>query len=154
MTLLQRTGPDMSSVAAEPPAARPRRGVRPCRRDDLPQVAALYEAVVRSGRRSPPPRLEAYFERTFFGCPWADPEIPSLVYQGADGAILGFIGSHVRRLRAGSRTLRPVPRCQTMPKRCLRWAVTATVLTVVAVACLVPARRATRIPPALALRSE
>src|SRR5712691_2027348 len=75
------------------------RGIRRCERDDLPGVATLYEQVVRSGTRSPPPRLAEYFERTFFEYPWADPEIPSLVYEDAGGRIVGFLGSHVRRLR-------------------------------------------------------
>ena len=75
------------------------RGIRRCERDDLPGVATLYEQVVRSGTRSPPPRLAEYLERTFFDYPWADAEIPSLVYEDAGGRIVGFLGSHVRRLR-------------------------------------------------------
>jgi GNAT superfamily N-acetyltransferase len=85
---------------------RPVRGVRPCERDDLSQVVTLYESVVRSGTRSPPPRLAEYFERTFFDYPWADAEIPSLVYQDAGGRIVGFLGSHVRRLRLDGRAIR------------------------------------------------
>ena len=93
-------------AAAPRPAARPGKGVRACRRDDLPRVAALYEAVMRSGKRTPAPRLAEYFERTFFDCPWADAEIPSLVYEDDAGCIIGFLGSHVRRLRLDGRTLR------------------------------------------------
>jgi hypothetical protein len=66
----------------------------------------LYECVVRSGTRAPPPRLAEYFERTFFDCPWADPEIPSLVYEDEDGRIVGFLGSHVRRLRLDGHSIR------------------------------------------------
>jgi GNAT superfamily N-acetyltransferase len=79
-------------------AREPSRSIRACRREDLPGVVELYEAVMRSGRRSPPPGLAAYFERTFFDSPWADPEIPSLVYEDK-GRIVGFLGSHVRRMR-------------------------------------------------------
>jgi hypothetical protein len=61
---------------------------------------------MRSGGRTPPPRLAAYFERTLLDQPWADPEIPSLVYEGDDGRILGFLGSHVRRLRFDGRPVR------------------------------------------------
>lgn len=82
------------------------RGIRPCQKDDLPAVAALYELVVRSGTRAPPPRLADYFERTFFDCPWADPEIPSLVYADDGGSIVGFLGSHVRRARVDGRAIR------------------------------------------------
>lgn len=88
------------------PETRPARGLRALRRDDLPAVAALYEFVVRSGKRTPPPPLAAYFERTFFDCPWADAEIPSLVYEDANGRIVGFLGSHVRRLRLGGQVIR------------------------------------------------
>ena len=38
----------------------------------------------------------AHFARTFLDHPWADPEIPSLVCEAADGRICGFIGCHVR----------------------------------------------------------
>lgn len=71
--------------------------VRPCTRDDLPQVTRLFEQVMRSGSSAPPPGLAGYFERTLFDYPWVDPEIPSLVYE-QNGVIVAFLGSHVRRL--------------------------------------------------------
>jgi hypothetical protein len=73
--------------------------IRPLEGNDLGQVVELYERAMRSGRPDPPPGLATYFERTLVDYPWADPEIPSLVYEGGDGRILGFLGSHVRRLR-------------------------------------------------------
>lgn len=82
------------------------KGIRPCEREDLPQVVALYEQVMRSGTRNPAPRMVEYFERTFFDCPWADAEIPPLVYADAGGKIIGFLGSHVRRLRLDGRPIR------------------------------------------------
>jgi hypothetical protein len=66
----------------------------------------LYESVIRSGSRFPPPKLADYFERTFFDCPWVDPEIPSLVYEDEAGKIAGFIGSHPRRLLIDGRPMR------------------------------------------------
>ncbi len=69
--------------------------IRPLERADLPQVASLYEHVARSGSWDAPPGLVEYFEETFFDYPWADPEIPSLVYED-DGKISGFLGSNVR----------------------------------------------------------
>jgi hypothetical protein len=72
-------------------------GIRPCTREDLPQVAILYEQVMRSGAGAPPPGLVPFFERALFDHPWADPELPSLVYEH-DGAIAAFLGSHVRRM--------------------------------------------------------
>lgn len=92
------SGTDVERGVAAPQAGR-RPLLRPCERADLPGVVALYERVVRSGTPTPPPRLAEYFERTFFDCPWADPEIPSLVYENPAGRIVGFLGSHVRRLR-------------------------------------------------------
>lgn len=71
--------------------------IRPLERDDLEQVASLYEHVARSGSRTAPPGLAAYFEEFFFDHPWADPEIPSLVYVDDGGRISGFLGSSVRR---------------------------------------------------------
>jgi hypothetical protein len=83
------------------------RSIRACRPQDLPAVASLYEAAMRSGRRAPPPGLAEYFERTFFDCPWADPDLPCLVYEDRSG-IIGFIGSHVRRMRLDGRPIRLV----------------------------------------------
>jgi hypothetical protein len=72
---------------------------------DLPEVAALFELVMRSGSGTPPQQLAGYFER-LFEHPWADPEIPSLVYIDQIGRIVGFIGSHVRRLRFNDQRIR------------------------------------------------
>jgi hypothetical protein len=72
--------------------------IRPLERDDIPQVASLYEHVARSGSRAAPRGLGAYFAETFLDHPWFDPEIPSLVYQEQNGTIAGFLGSSVRRL--------------------------------------------------------
>lgn len=80
--------------------------IRPLQRDDLDQVTSLYEHVARSGSRTPPPRLAEYFEETFFDHPWADPEIPSLVYTEPDGRINGFLGSSVRRFVFDGRPVR------------------------------------------------
>jgi hypothetical protein len=80
--------------------------IRPLVRDDLEQVTSLYEHVARSGSRTPPPRMAAYFEDFFFDHPWADPEIPSLVYVENGGKIVGFLGSNVRRLELDGRPIR------------------------------------------------
>lgn len=80
--------------------------IRPLERTDLPQVAALYELVMRSGRPTPPPGLDDYFARTLLDYPWVDPEIPSLVHTDEDGSIVGFQGSSVRRARFDGRPIR------------------------------------------------
>jgi hypothetical protein len=80
--------------------------IRPLERDDLEQVTSLYEHVARSGARTPPRGMAPYFEETFFDYPWADPEIPSLVYVEPDGRITGFLGSSVRRFEFDGRPVR------------------------------------------------
>jgi hypothetical protein len=76
----------------------------------LDQVASLYQSVFRAprGASASPPGLRAYFERTLVCQPWADPDLPSLVYEGSDGRILGFIGAHVRHLKFNGVPLRLV----------------------------------------------
>jgi hypothetical protein len=64
---------------------------------DYPAVANLYERVVRSGSSQAAPGLEDYFRR-LDGGPWADPDIPSLVWDDPEAGIVGYLGSHVRRL--------------------------------------------------------
>jgi hypothetical protein len=83
-------------VVSPPSGAASR--IRPFERDDIPAVASLYEQTIRSGSSTPAPRLADFFERTFFECPWADEEIPSLVYEDDAGRVAGFLGSHPRRL--------------------------------------------------------
>jgi hypothetical protein len=80
--------------------------IRPLRRGDIPAISSLYEHVSRSGSRTPPLGLAAYFERTCLDYPWFDQELPSLVYEDADGEIVGFLASHVRRLRFDGRVIR------------------------------------------------
>jgi hypothetical protein len=82
------------------------KGIRPFTREDIAQVASLYELVIRSKTRQAPPALGNYFERIFFENPWIDPEIPSLVFEDKDGTISGFVGSHVRRMRFDGKAIR------------------------------------------------
>ena len=80
--------------------------IRPLERADLPAVARLYELVVRSGSENPPTELAPGLERALLDQPWADPEVPSLVYEDANQGVVAFLGSHVRRLRLDGRPLR------------------------------------------------
>jgi hypothetical protein len=80
--------------------------IRALRREDIPQVADLYELVTRSGSAVAPPGLAGYFERILLGHPWVDPEIPSLVYLDEHGQVAGFIGSHVRHMAFKGRRIR------------------------------------------------
>ena len=80
--------------------------IRPLTREDLPAVASLYERVARSGGATPPAPLAGYLERLCLDAVWTDPEIPPLVAEGGDGAIIGFLGSYPRRVRLDGRALR------------------------------------------------
>jgi hypothetical protein len=80
--------------------------MRAMRREEIPEVAALYKVVDASDWRIPPAELAPWLERTLFENPWFDPEIPSLVYVDDTGEILGFIGSHVRPMRFEGRPVR------------------------------------------------
>ncbi len=80
--------------------------VRPLEREDLPAVASLYELVIRSKTAQAPPGLASYIERLSCDQPFADPELPSLVYDEPGHGIVGFIASHARRFVFGDRSLR------------------------------------------------
>ncbi|HXF97263.1 MAG TPA: hypothetical protein VNJ46_01465 [Gaiellaceae bacterium] len=75
--------------------------IRPLERRDLPQVAS----AIAEGK--PADRLARFLEQTLLDQPWADPEIPSLVYENG-GEILGTIGASVRRMRFDGRPVRLV----------------------------------------------
>jgi hypothetical protein len=72
--------------------------IRPLEPDDIGAVARLYERVMRSGGSAPPAAVEEFFRETLLGSPWADPELPSLVYEDEEAGLLGFLASHPRRL--------------------------------------------------------
>src|SRR5215475_6466169 len=86
--------------------------VRAFTKIDIPQVVKLFQKVFFSnGQAAPPPsKLGAYFEEMFFHNPWSDEwteeEMPSLVYEAGDGAIIGFIGIIPRRMLLHGRPIR------------------------------------------------
>jgi hypothetical protein len=102
--------------------------IRPLERDDLPEVASLYESISRSGSGPAPQGLAGYFERTLLDHPWVDPEIPSLVYLDDQGRVKGFIGSHVRRLRLDGKPLRMAVGGQLMSDPAVRNRAVGTLL--------------------------
>jgi hypothetical protein len=65
--------------------------VRPCRREDLPQVAQLFLQSFPSGWQSSADELAQYFAEVYFDSPWASDDFPSLVFEQS-GAIDGFVG--------------------------------------------------------------
>lgn len=94
------------SASPDPGIRHGRAGIRPMVADDVPAVCSLYERVVRSGSPTPPAALVRYLGRTFLDDPWRDDDIPSLVHTDTDGRIVGFNGSHVRRVVWDGRPIR------------------------------------------------
>src|SRR5262245_56291685 len=94
--------------------------VRPFTKNDIPQVVKLFQQVFFNNGQTAPSssKLDAYFEEMFFHTPWtekeaekgteegAEEEIPSLVYEAGDGAIIGFIGIVPRRMLLHGRPIR------------------------------------------------
>ena len=80
--------------------------IRNLRHDDLSQVIALYRSHLAWPNVADPDELQIAFEQVFLGEPLSDPSIPSLVFEGSDGEILGFIGSLVHRMRFEQRPIR------------------------------------------------
>jgi hypothetical protein len=74
--------------------------------DDLPQVVTLYRSHLASPHVADEQELRTAFQQMFLGQPLSDPSIPSLVFEGADGEILGFIGSLVHQMRFEQRPVR------------------------------------------------
>lgn len=66
--------------------------VRPCRLDDAPAVANLFQKTFRDPRRPAPASLQACLRDLFFKLPWRDPDLPSLVYASPADDVRGFIG--------------------------------------------------------------
>lgn len=60
---------------------------------------------MRPGSSDPLAETAAYFERTTLDHPWADPEIPSLVFVNR-GAVEAFVGSYVCRMRFEGQPIR------------------------------------------------
>lgn len=80
--------------------------IRPLERADLPAVAALYAELVAWDVDAVREALVAYYARTMLDHPWADPEIPTLVYDDPSEGVVGVLGSNVRRFTFRDREVR------------------------------------------------
>jgi hypothetical protein len=84
--------------------------IRPFIKDDIPQVVSLFERLLLSDtpsrRQLAPDKLSDYFEQILFHNPWYDEELSSMVYQGTEGKILGFLGVVPRRMVFGNQPIR------------------------------------------------
>jgi hypothetical protein len=77
--------------------------IRPVTTEDLPAVLSLLKSHLSEWAGD-----LNFLQATVLAHPWADPELPSLVATGGDGAVVGFIGAAVRRLRFDGDPLRGV----------------------------------------------
>ena len=66
--------------------------LRSFRREDIPEVAALRQQVFRFSERERTERLVSYLEHIFYAHPWAQDDLPSLVYEDERGRVAGFLG--------------------------------------------------------------
>ncbi|BCW90760.1 hypothetical protein sos41_39350 [Alphaproteobacteria bacterium SO-S41] len=73
--------------------------LRPCRIDDLPAIATLFQSVFYRAAGLPPQSLIAHLRDVYFDHPWHDPQMPSHVFVSANGTIDGFVGALPLRLR-------------------------------------------------------
>src|SRR5215472_8205717 len=82
--------------------------VRPLAEADLPEVVDLYWTYMRHRKGTIPRALLTLFHELFFVNPFSDSEFPSLVYEGNDGKVKGFLGRIVRRMSYCGQTIRVV----------------------------------------------
>lgn len=73
--------------------ATPRQGwVRPLGEQDIPRIAELHQKLLSSGLGTSRHEMESRLLEVFCRHPWRDPRLPSLVYEDADGRIVGCLG--------------------------------------------------------------
>jgi RimJ/RimL family protein N-acetyltransferase len=80
--------------------------VRPFAEGDIPRVVELYWRLMRRSEGVPPPELPPLFHQLYFENPWVDPAYPSLVYEGKNGEVVGFLGIIPRKMSIGGRPFR------------------------------------------------
>ncbi len=96
--------------AAPSPAvvtSRAQRGrARPVVESDLPGLSALYVRVYGIPPGESEATAAAYLKRLLFAQPWRDPELPSLMYEDADGRPAGLLGVVPRPMSFRGRPIR------------------------------------------------
>jgi hypothetical protein len=73
--------------------------VRPFAKSDVLDVVTLRARCFAKSTHGSPTALAAYFAEVFFGNPWYDEMLPSLVCEDTRGHIVGFLGVVPRRMR-------------------------------------------------------
>lgn len=77
--------------------------------EDITSVATLFHKVYLAGdpayTKSSLHNIGEVFDEIFFRNPWCDENLPSLVYEAGDGAIIGFIGVTPRKMTMKGRAV-------------------------------------------------
>jgi len=81
-------------------------GVDACTIDDIAQVADLHVKVFYHQTKTASEQLRSYYRDVFFGNPWRDDELPSLVYRTPQGRVVGFMGRIPRRMAFDGQPIR------------------------------------------------
>jgi len=79
--------------------------IRACRTDDLEAVVRLFLRAFRKGAEHSVPAAVDYFRQLYFGNPWFDEDLPSLVADDGE-RVVGFIGVVPLPLRIDGMQLR------------------------------------------------
>jgi hypothetical protein len=80
--------------------------IRPFAESDIPQVVQLYQTVYQGGKTPPSEALNSFFHHVFFHNPWYDEDLPSLIYEGKTGKIIGFLGVFPRLMSMNGRLIK------------------------------------------------
>ena len=75
--------------------------------EDITQVADLWWTFLRHGKGAAPLAVQSYFHDLYFTShPWIDRIFPSLVYEGDNGRIAGFLGIIRRKMSLRGESIR------------------------------------------------
>lgn len=80
--------------------------IRPLAAADVGAVAHLFQRQLRHSSAQPSAELRDYLDRMFVSGPFADPALPSLVYERDGGAIAGFIGVTAQPMTVEGRSIK------------------------------------------------
>jgi hypothetical protein len=88
--------------------------IRPFAPADVPAVVRLRYTAFPQTAQPDPAAAEAYFRRVFLEHPWGANGVTSLVAEGSDGRVVGFVGVLPRPWRFRGRTITAVVSTQLM----------------------------------------
>lgn len=91
--------------------------IRTCRPEDVPAVADLFATVFLRRKAPAPDSLVKYFNAFIFDLPSREPDISSLVFVDAAGAVRGFQGVIPHRILLNGKPLRAAVGCALMVDR-------------------------------------